>query len=84
MPNPKPNIKHMTHAELVVNCETIGQQLQEELKSSQRSIVKLENPKCGLESSILGNEPVSKAKCANATLFSSSLVISATLDRSYF
>ena len=72
MPEPMPDFKHMTHAELVVWCETLWQQLQEVLNSSQalqEHIQKLEKRITELETvkktSLNSSNPPSKDQKVN-------------------
>jgi transposase len=72
MPEPMPDFKHMTHAELVVWCETMWQQLQKVLNSSQtlqEHIQKLEKRIVDLETvkktSLNSSNPPSKDQKVN-------------------
>ena len=75
MPEPMPDFKHMTHAELVVWCETLWQQLQKVLNASQtlqEHIQKLESRIVDLETvkktSLNSSNPPSKDQKVNLKL----------------
>jgi transposase len=75
MPEPMPDFKHMTHAELVVWCETMWQQLQKVLNTSQtlqEHIQKLEQRITELETvkktSLNSSVPPSKDQKVNLEL----------------